>query len=152
MTAILGTALHAPVSCGYHFLCAAQLNPDPVNCIARKLDQTFIHICAAMLAYSTSHSTSYTAAAAALNTRYIRLLWVEGPHNTSKKRRFRIFVAYVMYVAPIFLTNVRLGARMIFTLLASSAAFIFDKSLRGAGHTVFHLGLGAFCIDLAKVV
>ena len=152
MVALLGTALHAPVSCGYHLMCAAKLNPDPVDCVGRKLDQTFIHVAAALLTYGTSHSVQYTAAAAALNTRYIRLLWTNGPHDTPKARRLRIALAYAVYLLPVFLNNVRIGGRIFLSLLLSSGAFIFDKALRGVGHTVFHLGLCATWYDLAKVI
>jgi len=152
LTAVLGSALHAPISCGYHWTCAAHLNTDNVNCVGRKLDQTFIHVNAALLAYSTSHSINYAAAAAALNTRYIRLLWVAGSHDTPAKRRLRVAIAILVYVAPVFLQNARLAARMVLSLVASSAAFVFDKKLKGAGHTAFHLGLGLMCLDLAKVV
>ena len=150
VTAVIGTALHVPVSCGYHLMCATHLNPDPLNCVGRKLDQTFIHINAAMLAYSTSHSIQYTAAAAAINTRYIHLLW--SGDDTPQGRRVRIFLAYVIYLLPVFYVNVRIGSRMFFTLVASSMAFLFDKSLRGVGHTVFHLGLGAAWYDLSQVI
>jgi len=123
-----------------------------MNCVGRKLDQTFIHVAAAMMTYATSHSIQYTAAAAAMNTRYIRLLWISGPHDTPKKRRLRVALAYMVYLLPVFLNNVRMGARILVTLLLSSAAFILDKPLKGAGHTVFHLGLGASWYDLAKVI
>jgi hypothetical protein len=150
--ALIGTALHAPVSCGYHLMCAAKLNPDPANCVGRKLDQTFIHVAAAMITYATSHSIQYTAAAAAMNTRHIRLLWTAGPHDTPKARRLRIAMAYIVYLLPVFLNNVHMGARILLSLLVSCAAFIFDKRLKGVGHTVFHLGFGASCYQLAKVI
>ena len=150
--AVIGTAVHACVSCTYHFTCAANLNNDPVNCFWRRMDQTFIHVNAALLAYCTSHEFFYFLAASIVNAHYVKLLWKGGVHDTSLSRRRRIFFAFGMYFSPILLNNRTASVRMMAAFLASSAAFCFDKSMGGIGHTVFHLGMAAFCVDFAAVI
>jgi len=149
MTAVAGTTVHACVSCGYHLYCAYDPTIDPANCLGRKLDQTFIHISAAMVSYSTSHSWHYAAFAASLNTNFIWGLWL--PTDTSFARRTRIFVSYLIIVCPILLKDAYLGMHTACILLLSLSAF-FLKTKWEMGHTLFHVGLGFFCNDLAKAI
>ena len=149
LSAMVGTAIHACVSCGYHLTCATNPSIDPAECLGRKLDQTFIHMNAIVMSYCTSHSWRYAAAAASLNTNFIRNLWL--PTDTSKSRRRGIFISYVVVVAPIFLQDVWVGARTVVILLLSISAFLL-KTKCSVGHTLFHCGIGVFCNELVKVL
>ena len=151
-TSVLGTTCNAMASCAYHLSCAAKLNADPVNCVARKLDQTFIHVACIFHSYGASKSIHYAALNGAINTRFIRLLWKSGTHDTPKARRFRVFLAFVLYVTPIILRDVKSGMHIVCILLLSSGAFIFDKLLGGMGHSMFHVGLGLFSRELARAL
>lgn len=149
LSAMLSTTIHACVSCGYHLTCATNPSIDPAECLGRKLDQTFIHMNAIVMAYCTSHSWRYTVGAASINTKFIRSLWL--PTDTSKARRRRIFISYVVIVAPIFLKDVWLGAKTVAILLLSISAFLL-KTRINVGHTLFHCGIGVFCNELVKVL
>ena len=146
---IAGSTCNAVVSCAYHLTCHAKLNIDNVNCAARKLDQTFIHIACVFYAYGGSKSMHYTALNGAVNTQFIRMLWQTGPHDTAKLRRVRVFMATLLYVAPILFRDVRVGLRIVCIFLASSAAFLFNPQLHCMGHTMFHVGLGVVNREIA---
>lgn len=61
---IISVWVHLPFSFYYHVQCAMRNDDcdfDPVRCLARRLDSTFIHLSAVCVSFGTSHGSLYYA-------------------------------------------------------------------------------------------
>jgi len=95
----LGNAIHLPFSFIYHVLCAHHVFHDPIECIGRKLDQTFIHIGSILFGYGLFTSLPCMVANTLLNQYFIYCLWTE---NTPFQRRFHIGISIFTYLSLLF--------------------------------------------------
>ena len=105
----LGTLCHLPFSFGYHMLCAANAFEDRIDCAARRLDQTFIHVACVAYSYGTSGIGLYAAGSGIVNAWYIAKLWMQGPHDNAFERRTNVLVGTLLYTVPM----VRYGWRSV---------------------------------------
>ena len=102
---ILGTILHFPFSFYYHIGCAKHAFNHPIDCVARKLDQTFVHVASMLYAYALSKSMLYTCGCILLNSYFILRLWVlpiyAPSYDRAWERRMNMFIGVMMYLLPI---------------------------------------------------
>lgn len=140
----IGTIMHMPFSFFYHLLCAFNYFTDKINCVGRKLDQTFIHVNCVFLSFGISGSALYCAGSAVINAWYIVRLWLPGPHDNSFERRSNVTIATAYYTLPILMRG---DFSCFFKAYVASfgvgaLAFVFNRHLYGLGHTVFHFLVG----------
>lgn len=141
-TLLQGTLLHLPFSMLYHILCAIDHFEDRINCWARKLDQTFIHINGCFICYSLSGNWLYTTGVTASCVLFISRLWQK---DTSAERRFNLALLFFMYTFPILYRGDRIDYALALGCWTIAALFFFLSSqLHGWGHTLFHVMLGAY--------
>ena len=70
-----GTLLHLPFSFSYHLVCALDWVEDRVDCVFRRLDQTFIHVACAIFSFALSGEVLYFLGNCVLQAWYIAKLW-----------------------------------------------------------------------------
>jgi len=141
-----GTLLHLPFSFFYHLLCAFRVFKDPVDCIPRKLDQTFIHVNCVIFAYGLSGSYILLIATAIINTWHIIRLWLRGKHDNAFERRSNILMDVVVYTMPMaYRGDYHNWAIALFGCWGSAAfVFAFNDMFGGWGHQLSHVIMALF--------
>ena len=137
---VAGTFSHLPFSFTYHSVCAINIYSDNVNCIWRKLDQTFIHIVSMFYSYALSGDELYGIGNVVLNSWYIVRLWIPGNHDNCFERRSNIAMSVIMYTLPMLFRGDYINyiaASMCWGI--SAVLFIGNKLLNGWGHSLFHI-------------
>jgi hypothetical protein len=146
--AVGGSALlHLPFSFSYHLMCAFDCYEDRVDCVGRKLDQTFIHVASALCAFGLSGGDGlYTAGMAILQTWYIAKLWMPGVHDNSFERRSNVFLSVILYTLPMFWRgdHANFFRAFVGSFMTGASAFAFNRYFYGWGHSTSHVVLGVF--------
>lgn len=140
-----GTLLHLPFSLSYHLMCAYEVFEDRVDNKARKLDQTFIHVCCVFYSFALGGVGMYCLGCTVLHLWYIFRLWMPGSHDHPKRRRRSVIIGMLLYTLPMAwrgdLRNYTLA------LMNGGSAVVSGYSnvkLEGWGHTTAHVLIGGF--------
>ena len=143
----IGTLLHMPFSFTYHVLCAFDYFTHRVDCVGRKLDQTFIHVTCVFFSYGLSASPLYAGCNVLVNTLCIRRIWIQGAHDTPFNRRRNVAAASILYMAPLLWRGdyATFFTAYVGFLGIGSLAFMCQMY---AGHAIFHILLGPFVYQL----
>ena len=151
---LLGACMHLPVSFTYHLSMAFGRYADPIDNDMRRLDQTLQHVVCTLYSYATSlGSFPYTLMNLIINAIGIVQLW--DPQTTNDRKRWQpIFVSGVLYLLPLLTQR---GNAFYFLLafltflLGGTAAFLYDKVLRGYGTLILHslLAIHAYALVCA---
>ena len=117
-----------------------------MECAARKLDQTFIHVASALYSYALSGIGLFAAGNAILHTWYIVKLWMPGPHDNAFERRMNVLMGTLLYTLPMVWRGDYLNFFKAFFVAGNigSLAFIFSSRFNGWGHAVSHLAAAFF--------
>mmetsp|Transcript_48727 Transcript_48727/g.96470 ORF Transcript_48727/g.96470 Transcript_48727/m.96470 type:complete len:218 (+) Transcript_48727:433-1086(+) len=140
-----GTLIHLPFSMGYHILCACEVFEDKVENKARKLDQTFIHVCSVFYSFALSGVGAYWVGCSILHLWYIFRLWTVGPHDNPKRRRRSVLIGMLLYMIPMIWRQDRRNYTLALVNGSSVVASgVFNTYLAGWGHTTAHVAFGGF--------
>ena len=152
------TALHLPVSFGYHAGCALRLFESRVDNAARMMDQSMVLVACAAAAYCTSASTTYSALVTAWAAGGIPAVWT-APTTEALKRRRRSTIAggVALYMAPT-ARRALASADERANLITAAVCFGMGalclaenrKSLRGWGHCVFHVWIAGLQVAILR--
>ena len=140
-----GTLLHLPFSLSYHLMCAYEVFEDRVDNKARKLDQTFIHVCCVFYSFALGGVGMYCLGCTVLHLWYIFRLWMPGSHDHPKRRRRSVIIGMLLYTLPMAWRG-DLGNYTLALMNGGSAVVsgYSNVKLEGWGHTTAHVLIGGF--------
>eukprot|EP00540_Astrosyne_radiata_P013918 CAMPEP_0116853420 /NCGR_PEP_ID=MMETSP0418-20121206/17902_1 /TAXON_ID=1158023 /ORGANISM="Astrosyne radiata, Strain 13vi08-1A" /LENGTH=379 /DNA_ID=CAMNT_0004485819 /DNA_START=116 /DNA_END=1255 /DNA_ORIENTATION=+ len=139
MAIALGITLHAPFSFLYHWKYASSLPPGlpRTNHWSRRMDQSFIHVCSALMAFGTTGSWDYFFVNVLFNCDCIYRQFKKKVRP--RRNQIRIGLSILAYTLPI----LRRGDVVLFSqcwfVLGVAGWFFVKYPLGGWSHSAFHL-------------
>lgn len=139
MAVAMGIIVHAPFSFIYHWHYTHRLPPGPprINHWSRRMDQSFIHVCSAFMAYGTSGKWNFFWVNALFNLDCVYRQFKRRVHP--RRNKIRIYISIIAYTLPI----LRRGETALFLKLWGIlvlCAWLFAKyPIKGWSHSAFHL-------------
>lgn len=141
--------VHLPFSLVYHVECALRRDDtfDPLRCWSRRLDNSFIHVSAACIAFGTSHgSVPYLVACALFNAVAIARHWQDEVHIYRNQNM--TLTSIMLYIAPmIWRRDVANLAAAMMSLFPAGMIFR-TYACGGYSHAIFHVLMGLFAVDV----
>lgn len=139
MAVALGITLHAPFSFIYHWYYTHRLPPGSarMNHWSRRMDQSFIHVCSACMAYGTSGRWNFFWVNALYNLDCIYRQFKRRVYP--RRNKIRLYISIIAYTLPI----VRRGETILFlklwTLFVLSGWLFAKYPIKGWSHSAFHI-------------
>jgi hypothetical protein len=134
----LGIILHAPFSFIYHWCFGSKLNATQRSLHwSRRMDQSFIHVCSALVSFATSGSWPYFLGNIVFNADCIYRQFL--PTVRPRRNQARIGISIVLYMAPLWKRGLLELFCKAWAVILVSSWFFVTYPLKGWSHTAFHL-------------
>eukprot|EP00441_Pelagodinium_beii_P011171 CAMPEP_0197688330 /NCGR_PEP_ID=MMETSP1338-20131121/105265_1 /TAXON_ID=43686 ORGANISM="Pelagodinium beii, Strain RCC1491" /NCGR_SAMPLE_ID=MMETSP1338 /ASSEMBLY_ACC=CAM_ASM_000754 /LENGTH=145 /DNA_ID=CAMNT_0043270523 /DNA_START=285 /DNA_END=722 /DNA_ORIENTATION=- len=132
----------------YHFQLSWRLLEDAVDCVPRKLDQTFIHLSCIGTSIGMTTDIIWSAVCCLLNIYFISRLWAK-KEAQMLERMINIGVGVLMYGIPV-LARGDVWHFVGGALFFATCPVVMVLRLGGWGHSVMHLMLGGITYNVMR--
>lgn len=145
----LAVVIHAPCSVNVHLRRAMNVVTSP-NSFAGRLDQFSILSTYIAYTYVTTESRYYGATCTMFLIRPLAGFWE--PASTINTRIVYIATGTMMYLFPLVIRHSFRTSPAIIWLSAGTGLFIGNKYANGYGHSLFHLTMLPYHVELLKLM